>query len=40
MSVPGRMIQWIAALEECKVDADMAYWNIDGNLNDSAVEAN
>ena len=34
------MIQWIAAIEESKVDADMAYWNIDGNLNDSAVEAN
>ncbi|MET9912646.1 cellulosome protein [Streptomyces sp. NPDC006476] len=40
LSVPGQMIQWIAALEECKVDADMAYWNIAGNLNDSAVEAN
>nr|WSY56842.1 cellulosome protein [Streptomyces sp. NBC_00886] len=40
LSVPGQMIQWIAAIEECKVDADMAYWNIDGNLNDSAVEAN
>lgn len=33
------MIQWIAAIEESKVDADMAYWNIAGNLNDSAVEA-
>ncbi|MER6206408.1 cellulosome protein [Streptomyces sp. NPDC001642] len=40
LSVPGQMIQWIAAIEECKVDADMAYWNIDGNLNDSVVEAN
>ncbi|MFF4486451.1 cellulosome protein [Streptomyces sp. NPDC001544] len=40
LSVPGQMVQWIAALEESKVDADMAYWNIDGNLNDSAVEAN
>ncbi|MBK6010746.1 cellulosome protein [Streptomyces sp. MBT53] len=39
LSVPGQMIQWIAAIEESKVDADMAYWNIDGNLNDSAVEA-
>jgi hypothetical protein len=34
------MIQWIAAIEESKVDADLAYWNIAGNLNDSAVEAN
>ncbi|MCX4759867.1 cellulosome protein [Streptomyces sp. NBC_01275] len=37
LSVPGQMIQWIAAIEESKVDADMAYWNIAGNLNDSAV---
>ncbi|WP_329352120.1 cellulosome protein [Streptomyces sp. NBC_01261] len=40
LSVPGQMVQWIAAIEESKVDADMAYWNIDGNLNDSVVEAN
>ncbi|MDN0196487.1 cellulosome protein [Streptomyces sp. S.PNR 29] len=40
LSVPGQMIQWIAAIEESKIDADMAYWNIAGNLNDSAVEAN
>ncbi|QNP68930.1 cellulosome protein [Streptomyces roseirectus] len=40
LSVPGQMIQWIAAIEESKVDADMAYWNIAGNLNDSAVGAN
>ena len=31
LSVPGQMIQWIAAVEESKVDADMAYWNIAGN---------
>ena len=40
LSVPGQMIQWVSAIEESKVDADLAYWNIDGNLNDSAVEAN
>ncbi|MBB5803563.1 hypothetical protein F4560_003331 [Saccharothrix ecbatanensis] len=40
LSVPGQMIQWIAALEESKVDGDLAYWNIDGNLNDSVAEAN
>ncbi|SDT80085.1 LamG-like jellyroll fold domain-containing protein [Actinoplanes derwentensis] len=39
-SVPGQMIQWISAIEESKVDADIAYWNIDGNLSDSAVQAN
>lgn len=39
-SVPGQMIQWVSAIEDAKVDADIAYWNIDGNLSDSAVEAN
>ena len=34
------MIQWVSAIEESKVDADIAYWNIDGNLTDSAVQAN
>ena len=40
LSVPGQVVQWVAAFEECKVDADLAYWNIDGNLNDSVAEAN
>lgn len=40
VSVPGQMVQWISAIEESKADADLAYWNIAGNLNDSAVEAN
>ncbi|WP_392839642.1 LamG-like jellyroll fold domain-containing protein [Streptomyces sp. LN500] len=39
-SVPGQMIQWVTAIEESKVDADIAYWNIDGNLSDSAVQSN
>jgi hypothetical protein len=39
-SVPGQMIQWISALEDSKVYGDIAYWNIDGNLSDSAVQAN
>jgi hypothetical protein len=39
-SVPAQMIQWIAAIEDSKVDADIAYWNIDGNLSDSAVQSN
>jgi hypothetical protein len=40
LSVPGQIVQWISAIEESKIDADLAYWNIDVNLNDSAVEAN
>ncbi|MEV0091206.1 LamG-like jellyroll fold domain-containing protein [Streptomyces sp. NPDC050738] len=39
-SVPGQMIQWASAIEDSKVDADIAYWNIDGNLSDSAVQSN
>lgn len=39
-SVPGQMVQWISAIEDSKVDADIAYWNIDGNLSDSGVQAN
>jgi len=39
-SVPAQMIQWISAIEDSKIDADIAYWNIDGNLSDSAVESN
>ncbi|PYF99292.1 Ig-like domain (group 4), partial [Georgenia satyanarayanai] len=39
-SVPGQMIQWISAIEESKVDAMIAFWNLNGNLSDSAVEAN
>ncbi|AXL91461.1 cellulosome enzyme [Streptomyces sp. CB09001] len=38
-SVPGQMIQWVSAIEESQVDADIAYWNIDGNLSDSAVQS-
>ncbi|WP_159500539.1 LamG-like jellyroll fold domain-containing protein [Microbacterium sp. 18062] len=39
-SVPGQMIQWISAIEEVKVDAMIAFWNINGNLSDSAVQTN
>lgn len=39
-SVPGQMVQWVSALEDSKVYGDIAYWNIDGNLSDSAVQAN
>lgn len=39
-SVPGQMIQWISAIEESKVQAMIAFWNINGNLSDSAVQSN
>lgn len=39
-SVPGQMIQWISAIEDTKVEAMIAFWNINGNLSDSAVQTN
>ncbi|AEG42898.1 LamG-like jellyroll fold domain-containing protein [Isoptericola variabilis] len=39
-SVPGQMIQWMSAIEDSKVEAMIAFWNINGNLSDSAVQAN
>jgi len=39
-SVPGQMIQWISAIEDSKIDAMIAFWNINGNLSDSAVQQN
>ncbi|WP_017589887.1 carbohydrate-binding protein [Nocardiopsis ganjiahuensis] len=39
-SVPGQMIHWMSAIEESKVDAMIAFWNVNGNLSDSAVQAN
>ena len=39
-SVPGQMIQWMSAIEDTKVDAMIAFWNINGNLSDSAVQSN
>jgi chitodextrinase len=39
-SVPGQMIQWMSAIEDSKVDAMIAFWNINGNLSDSAVQSN
>ncbi|SMF16011.1 Ig-like protein group 4 [Cellulosimicrobium cellulans J34] len=39
-SVPGQMIQWISAIEDSKIDAMIAFWNINGNLSDSAVQSN
>jgi len=38
LSVPGRVLQWIAMFEATKVDADMAYWTYAGNLDDHSVQ--
>lgn len=34
LGIPGRLVQWIARLEESKVDACLAYWSSAGCLND------
>ncbi|MGU3357849.1 LamG-like jellyroll fold domain-containing protein [Microbacterium sp. M4A5_1d] len=39
-SVPGQMVQWMSAIEDTKVEAMIAFWNINGNLSDSAVQQN
>lgn len=36
----GQMVQWIAALEDKKVGGNLPYWNINGNLGDSAAAQN
>lgn len=36
-SVPGQMVQWLSAIEDSKIDADIAYWNVDGDISDSVV---
>ncbi|MDX2556500.1 RICIN domain-containing protein [Streptomyces stelliscabiei] len=37
---PGQMVQWIAAIEDEKIDGNLPYWNINGNLGDSAAAQN
>lgn len=40
LSVPGQMIQWMSLFERNKVDADLAYWDIAGNLDDNVAQTN
>lgn len=39
MSVPAQLLLWVEAFETTKVDADLAYWTLAGNLDDHAVGA-
>jgi len=39
MSVPAPLLLWAEAFETTKVDADLAYWTLAGNLDDHAVGA-
>lgn len=40
MSVPGQLVQWLSMFEDTKVQAQTAYWNYAGNLNDNMARAN
>jgi hypothetical protein len=40
MGVPGQLVQWMSMFEDEKVDAQTAYWNYAGNLNDNTSRNN
>ena len=40
MGVPGFLIQWQSMFEDEKVDAQTAYWNYAGNLDDNSSRTN
>jgi hypothetical protein len=37
---PAQMVPYLSALEDNKVDGDLAYWNVNGSLGDSAAQQN
>lgn len=40
LSVPGRLVQWVAMFERNKVYANQAYWDAAGNLAGNVVRTN
>jgi hypothetical protein len=40
LSVPGRLIQWLARFEDSKVEGCLAYWHAAGNLDDLVTRNN
>jgi hypothetical protein len=40
MAVPGSLVQWMSMFEDEKVDAQTAYWNYAGNLDDNSSRGN
>ncbi|TIC79108.1 CBM35 domain-containing protein [Nocardioides sp. GY 10127] len=40
MGVPGFLLQWMSVFEDEKVDAQTAYWNYAGNLDDNSSRVN
>ena len=40
MGVPGSLVQWLSMFESEKVDAQTAYWNYAGNIDDNSSRTN
>lgn len=40
LTSPGRMVSWLSAIEDTKVDGDLPYWNQNGSLGDSVSQNN
>ena len=40
LTSPGRMVQWLSAINAAKVAGDLPYWNQNGTLSDSTAQQN
>jgi hypothetical protein len=40
LTSPGRMVSYLSAIEDSKVNGDLPYWNINGTLSDSVTQNN
>ena len=40
LTSPGRMVQWLSAINDAKVAGDLPYWNQNGTLSDSTAQQN
>src|ERR1700759_672744 len=40
LTSPGRMVQWLSAINGAKVSGDLPYWNENGTLSDSTSQQN
>ncbi|HYY20023.1 MAG TPA: LamG domain-containing protein, partial [Streptosporangiaceae bacterium] len=40
LTSPGRMVEWLSAINDAKVSGDLPYWNENGTLSDSTSQQN
>ncbi len=40
LTSPGRMVEWLSAINDAKVGGDLPYWNVNGTLSDSTSQQN